>query len=424
MNGAKFLRADLHIHSYGEYGSYDVTDISMTPQAIVDTAIEKGLGIISITDHNEINNSNIALKYAKGKNILVIAGIEVSTTQGHLLLYFPSFSDLRTFYGKLTITADKKTCQNGIVQCLDFAQQNNGIGILAHIELSSGFEETIGRFGPQMEEIFKHENLFGLEICTKDNIMLYTDSDVNGNRKALVALHRESCKYNESYNLAKIMSSDAHDLNKLGINAEGDKKLTRIKIDELNFHSFRIALLLNESRVRIEDFIPEQRPIIQSISIDGGLLDKVVVNLSSNLTCIIGGRGAGKSTLLEAIRESSGNQSNAKVVDSDVWPQSIVLKYEDEAGQLLEFKREKNAGNLNITDPVNGITRVDVESYGQGDTAETLQHCDDNPMILVKFLDSFLDLDSLQRQNAEIITKLLENQSEARKIRLEFIAVR
>jgi len=82
MNGAKFLRADLHIHSYGEYGSYDVTDISMTPQAIVDTAIDKGLGIISITDHNEINNSNIALTYAKGKNILVIAGIEVSTTQG------------------------------------------------------------------------------------------------------------------------------------------------------------------------------------------------------------------------------------------------------------------------------------------------------------------------------------------------------
>jgi len=39
--GAKFLRADLHIHSYGEFGSFDVADTTMTPMAIVDTAIEK-----------------------------------------------------------------------------------------------------------------------------------------------------------------------------------------------------------------------------------------------------------------------------------------------------------------------------------------------------------------------------------------------
>lgn len=40
--GAKFLRADLHIHSFGEFGSYDVVDHTMIPEAIVDKAIEKG----------------------------------------------------------------------------------------------------------------------------------------------------------------------------------------------------------------------------------------------------------------------------------------------------------------------------------------------------------------------------------------------
>lgn len=422
-NGAKFLRADLHIHSYGEYGSYDVVDTTMTPQAIVDTAIEKGLGIISITDHNEILNSNVAISHAQGKDILVIPGIEVSTTQGHLLLYFPTFNDLRTFHGKLSVSPDKKTCQNGIVQCLDFAQQHGGFGVLAHIEIESGFEKTIGRFGPQMEEIFKHKNLLGLEICTKDNNALYTDLDDDPNRKRLIGLHRETCEYNESYNIAKLLSSDAHDLNRLGINAEGGTKLTRIKIDELNFHSFKIALISNESRIRLEDFIPEQRPVIKSIIIEGGLLDKVTIDLSTNLTCIIGGRGAGKSTLLEAIRECSGNKSSARVVDSDVWPQKISLKYEDEAGQILEFNREKNSDNRNVTDPINGISRIDVESYGQGDTAETLQHCDTNPMILVKFLDSFLDLDSMKNQDNEVVAKLRENQSDARKIRLELLSL-
>ena len=99
--GAKFFRADLHIHSYGEFGSYDVKDSTMTPEAIVDTAIDKGIKIISITDHNEIFNSNTAIQYAADKDILVIPGIEVTTTQGHLLLYFDTFQNLRSFAGKL-----------------------------------------------------------------------------------------------------------------------------------------------------------------------------------------------------------------------------------------------------------------------------------------------------------------------------------
>ena len=43
-NGAVFYKADLHIHSYGDgMGSFDVTDVSNTPSAIVDTSIRKGL---------------------------------------------------------------------------------------------------------------------------------------------------------------------------------------------------------------------------------------------------------------------------------------------------------------------------------------------------------------------------------------------
>ena len=50
-------------------GSYDVQDTTNTPSAIVDTAIAKGLKVISITDHNEILNSMAAVQYANGKDI-------------------------------------------------------------------------------------------------------------------------------------------------------------------------------------------------------------------------------------------------------------------------------------------------------------------------------------------------------------------
>ncbi|MBU2995381.1 PHP domain-containing protein [Cellulophaga baltica] len=421
--GANFFRADLHIHSYGEFGSYDVKDATMTPEAIVDTAIDKGLKIISITDHNEIFNSNTAINYAEGKDILVIPGIEVTTTQGHLLLYFDTFQGLRSFNGKLTISDDKKTTSQGIVECLDFAYQLGGVGVLAHIELDSGFEKTIGRYGPPIEEIFCHHNLLGLEISKKENFNLYSDADDDANRKRLVGLRRTDLLLDEDQILPKLMGSDSHTLNKLGTNAEGNEKLTRIKVDELNFHAFKVALLSHESRIRLEDLIPEQRPVFNNISLEGGLLDKMDIDLSPNLTCIIGSRGAGKSTLLETLRETSGNKSSSKVVDSEVWPQKIELKYTDEAGQTIEFSREKNNETQNITDPINGISKIDIESYGQGETADTIQHSDENPTVLIDFLDEFLDLQTLVSEDKEIIAELLENQSESRKLRLELLSL-
>jgi len=103
-NGASFKRADLHIHSYGfEDGSYDVKDESMTPEAIVDLAIKENLEVVSITDHNEIQNSIKAFKYAVEKNILVLLGIEVSTVNGHLLAYFPTIEKLKKFHASLNI---------------------------------------------------------------------------------------------------------------------------------------------------------------------------------------------------------------------------------------------------------------------------------------------------------------------------------
>ena len=71
-NGAHFVKADLHIHSYGNGGSYDVTDSQMNPQNIVDTAIEKGLSVISITDHNASLNSCAAVQYSFHRHIALL----------------------------------------------------------------------------------------------------------------------------------------------------------------------------------------------------------------------------------------------------------------------------------------------------------------------------------------------------------------
>lgn len=423
--GAKFVRADLHIHSYGiDSGSFDVKDAQMTPQNIVDTALSSNLKIISITDHNEILNSKAATDYAQGKGILVVPGIEVSTTQGHLLVYFNSFQNLRSFHGKLNISDDKERCSQGIVECLNLANQYSGFGVLAHIELDSGFEKTVGRFNAQMDDLFCHPALLALEISKKESFDLYTDNETDSQRLSLVKERRKRLEFHDDVILPKVMSSDSHSINKLGMNAEGNRKQTRFKVDELSFDALRISLLSYESRVRVEDTIPEKVAKFLGVHIKGGLLHDQTVDFSDNLSCIIGGRGTGKSTLMEIIRAASGNESSKDVIDSDVWPDDISLFYEDETGKALEFRRSKNDYAFNHTDGQDGLQRVPIECYGQSETADTIKNSDDDPKILLSFLDGFLELEHLKKEDENICELLLNNQSELGKLRIEVAAIK
>lgn len=418
-NGAKFYRADLHIHSYGKYASYDVFDTLMTPDKIIDEAIKENISVISITDHNEIGNIPAALEYVAGKNILVVPGVELSTSQGHFLVYFETYEKIRSFIGELTISEDKKQCDTTITGALDIAKKYGGFGIAAHIDIDAGFEHYTPGYTPFKEAILKHELLYGLEISNKSAVDWYTESDDNPDRKRLFRARKDALKEDNSYNIAKIMSSDAHKLISLGKNLSGTKKLTRIKLDELNFNSFRVAFLDANSRIRIEESIPTSFPKFLGIEFDGGILDKNKIHFSDNFNSLIGGRGTGKSTILECLRAASGNPTREDILDNEVWPNTIRLYFQDEAGQIIEFQKQKYNGNLNFTDPKNGIQQITIESFGQGETAATIQKCGKDPEILLKFIDNFLDTNNFVVKDESFRTTLLENQSLKERLKLE-----
>ena len=72
------MKADMHIHSNFS------NDGRSTVEEIIAAAVEKGLGCISITDHNSFEA--YALIKDNGK-VIVIPGIEVSSKEGHILAY-------------------------------------------------------------------------------------------------------------------------------------------------------------------------------------------------------------------------------------------------------------------------------------------------------------------------------------------------
>ena len=76
------MRFDLHIHSNHS------SDSGLTVDEILRKAVEKGLDGIAICDHNTINGNFLARRRAKELNLplMVLPGVEVSTTQGHLIV--------------------------------------------------------------------------------------------------------------------------------------------------------------------------------------------------------------------------------------------------------------------------------------------------------------------------------------------------
>ena len=81
------MKADLHIHT-------KFSDGTLSPQEIVDKAIENELDAIAITDHDNVLAYDIALDYIKknNKKLELIRGVEINTIykdwEVHILGYF------------------------------------------------------------------------------------------------------------------------------------------------------------------------------------------------------------------------------------------------------------------------------------------------------------------------------------------------
>ena len=392
--GARFYRADLHIHSFG--GSYDVTDTTATPKKIIETAASENLSIVAIADHNEISNVPHAIEAANARGILLVPAVELSTSDGHLLCYLPTYDALEKFFNSLQIV-DRRTkncrCQTGTIECLSNAGSHGGFAMFAHVDADAGFEKAMPRFTPAKTDILCHRALLGFEVTRADSDIRYTAQDTNADRRGVAQARIERLKLGSKQFLARTLNSDAHTIAALGRNANGDRRVTRYKMDRPSFEGLKIAMLDADARVRIEDEIPPSIPKILGVGFSGGFLPDQAIHFSQNLNCIIGGRGSGKSTTFEALRLLSGTPSPNSVVDSDVWPDEITLLFEDQAGQVHVLSRSKEGDILNLDDLLEGPTSFRIESYGQGETHEISQRAQNDPMALLTFIDRLVDVE-------------------------------
>ena len=188
----KIYKADLHLHTIlspcGDYG--------MMPTAIVTKALEKGLDIIAVTDHNSAGNFKAVKKAGIKEGLTVIGGMEIcSEEEVHLLAYFDNNEDLfnmeeivqsnlpginnaeafgdqvfldsknkilgiseKLLFGATTLTIDR---------IVELVHQNSGMIIAAHVDRE--VFSIISQLGYIPEGI----DLDGLELVRPDSGNLY-----------------------------------------------------------------------------------------------------------------------------------------------------------------------------------------------------------------------------------------------------------
>lgn len=83
-------KADLHIHTCLS----PCAEIDITPKRIVNAAIQKGLHIIAISDHNSAENTQVAVRIGMERGLTVLPAMEITTSEeAHVLAIFGKVPD-------------------------------------------------------------------------------------------------------------------------------------------------------------------------------------------------------------------------------------------------------------------------------------------------------------------------------------------
>lgn len=429
--GAKFYNAELHIHSFG--ASVCVSDSALTIENIFKMAVANGISILSITDHNTDANIQNAITEATkfADRLLFIPGLEITTTNGHILAYFSidNYEQISNLLGIIRLKGNRGEqdthTQMSMAEVIREINELGGIAVAAHIDRAkTGFETLTTGYPQWKKDIILHPGLYGLEYDDNANIEWYSEDDQGtqgAERRNIYRQRRDIPEISGRINLARLKGSDAHTFADLN-NVFSKSGSLRIKMSDLCFASFKTALVDAEARVRIKDDIPKSYPRILGMHIDGGFLDNVTYNFSNNLNCFIGGRGTGKSTSIQSL--SFGFGLNDDFSNQDNCPNNIVIYCEDQNG--IQYRYERSKGNEAIVKAKNNDTVTEVpkdvfkiEFYSQGELSEVSKNPLENPEILQEFLDTHLDLRNLHESVEDLVLSIQQNSSQLIPLEIE-----
>lgn len=332
LNGARWLRADFHLHTKADKEFLYRNDENDFCRLYIEKLKEHNINVGVVTNHNKFDkNEFIALKKnALKESIGLFPGIEFSLKEGiHILIVFDykwyqgetdninKFLEI-AFYG--IPNYDKPNYPNSNFNLKETVEALDKIGydyfiVLAHIDDTNGlFTELRGR---TQEDFVKQESF-------KRVLAVQKSANLENYSKLCLWLNRKT-------KIAWVEGSDnAHG----GIDAIGKGKVTYIKIGDFNFEALTFALTDSEYRVSPKDKPEIKNSYIKSIAFEGGLLEGTRIDFSPELNNLIGIRGSGKSSLLEVLRYVLGISLPVNAADPD-YKNSLVSRSMGSGGKAI-----------------------------------------------------------------------------------------
>ncbi|MFH1846237.1 MAG: PHP domain-containing protein [Candidatus Omnitrophota bacterium] len=140
--------ADLHVHT-------NLSDGILSPEEVVEHALQEGLKAISITDHDAVDAVDPCIFFAEDKEIEIIPGVELSSENGerevHILGYYLDHKD-RDFLKILSILQDsREERMDGMISLL----KKKGMDVTREKVFGSNSSGSIGRL--HLARILKEE---------------------------------------------------------------------------------------------------------------------------------------------------------------------------------------------------------------------------------------------------------------------------
>lgn len=292
--GSVWLKADLHVHTPASSDIGD-SDKDASPEDVVKIALDKGLDMIAITDHNTVAWCNKVREAANGTNLTVFPGVEISTHQGHILGIFDigkpvsEIEDLlltldfqRMQFGSLESATPK-----GVVEVCEAIEQAKGIAIAAHIDGERGFMRVI-KVADECKRAYAAPCLRALEVLDVSLRDKYQSGSIKGYERRFACIQSSDC-------MSK--GTSHHQLENMA------NRYSMLKIDERSLSGLKLALIDPEVRVRLpNDASPSPKDTLIGMWVTGGFLNGQQFRMNENVNCFIGDTGSGKSVAIELIR--------------------------------------------------------------------------------------------------------------------------
>ena len=421
-SGAVFRRCAIQVnpHHYSETfrGQKTAGDARSHAEAIVTKAVESGVSVIAITDHNDVSGVPVFQAAAEGRGITIFPGFELTSSEGiHILCIYPPDTDdarLGRFLGEFGIRETQPSTQlssHSFTKALSRVREQGGITIAAHVTNKNGLFRVLQ--GQARIRAWRSEDLVAIQI---PNTVRRLPQDVRQIVENKNPDYRRSHAAGENLAVAVVNANDVTNAETLA-----DRTATCwIKMSEVSIEGLRQAFLDPGSRIRLNppggELESDEHGELVSLAWEGGFLDKAAIRLNSNLNVLVGGRGAGKSTVIESLRYVLGlDPVGDEAVKSHRGIVSKVLRSGTKVSLLVrshypvkrEYRIERTVPNPTVVRDKNGqVTNLlptdvlpRVEVYGQHEISELTG----NREKLTRLLDRFLAREqSLPRRKADL----------------------